>query len=469
MPQQSTDGVILEAAWKLLWTPNTPYYLPNVMKNGLHWNNINIPALEGSSVDKIGPISLFKDSVLGYISLTMDSNNITGLPSITNGGLTYDDNTHTVTFTIGFGQLNFAGNYEVDSGGITGCAIATANGLLNIFKMASAVGAGDPKSDANIDLAYQYRDKLSQPDNPNGNALVDAFYSQNDTMNTVVLAQNGVVNGQTNKTNGLFHNAWLKHTTAGNDTAYYMNVTSTASNQPDNQDTGFNNDDYNEHGFYMEVAMTIEAKSLRDLGDPRGEALYQSIYSNAANGTSLDQEAHSYGGNNINDFMGYVKSGGSQSIARNDTAAVQDHKAAIYARAKAKAEADHADWIANNRHEEYASGTTAFASLGDVSQLTGSFTDTFSTPTVTVSATVATKNDTLNVTVTELQANIPSLDVTLNPSHASSLNEKVQNAIANAGFMQNLLKTKIEKALGDDSVKKYLSDRVNQAIQKIFG
>ncbi|HEY0612369.1 MAG TPA: hypothetical protein VGD35_21995, partial [Chitinophaga sp.] len=325
MPQQSTDGVILEAAWKLLWTPNTPYYLPNVMKNGLHWNNINIPALEGSSVDKIGPISLFKDSVLGYISLTMDSNNITGLPSITNGGLTYDDNTHTVTFTIGFGQLNFAGNYEVDSGGITGCAIATANGLLNIFKMASAVGAGDPKSDANIDLAYQYRDKLSQPDNPNGNALVDAFYSQNDTMNTVVLAQNGVVNGQTNKTNGLFHNAWLKHTTAGNDTAYYMNVTSTASNQPDNQDTGFNNDDYNEHGFYMEVAMTIEAKSLRDLGDPRGEALYQSIYSNAANGTSLDQEAHSYGGNNINDFMGYVKSGGSQSIARNDTAAVQDH------------------------------------------------------------------------------------------------------------------------------------------------
>ncbi len=257
MPQQSTDGVILEAAWKLLWTPNTPYYLPNVMKNGLKWNGINIDPLEGAAVDKIGPISLFKDSVLGYISLTMDSNNITGLPSITNGGLTYDDNTHTVTFKIGFGQLNFAGNYEVDSGGVTGCAIATANGLLNIFRVASAA-AGDPDNDPNIDLAYQYRDKLSQSDNPNGNALVDAFYGQNDTMNTIVLAQNATVNGQTNKSNGLFHNAWLKHTTEGQDTAYYMNVTSNASNNPDNSGTGFNNDDYNEHGFYMEVAMTLE-------------------------------------------------------------------------------------------------------------------------------------------------------------------------------------------------------------------
>lgn len=469
MPQQSTDGVILEAAWKLLWTPNTPYYLPNVMKNGLHWNNININPLEGSSVDKIGPISLFKDSVLGYISLTMDSNKITGLPSITNGGLSYNDNTHTVTFTIGFGQLNFAGKYEVDSGGITGCAIATANGMLNIFKMASAVGADNPDNDPNIDLAYQYRDKLSAADNPNGNALVDTFYGQNDTMNTVVLAQNAQVNGQTNKTNGLFHNAWLKHTTAGNDTAYYMNVTSSASNQPDNQHTGFNNDDYNEHGFYMEVAMTIEAKALRDLGDPRGEALYQSILGNATNGSSLDQEARSYGGNNINDFMGYVKSGGSQASANTDTAVVQDRKAAIYARAKAQAEADHAAWIANNHHEEYANGATAFASLGDVSQLTGSFTDSFSAPTVTVSATVATKNNTLNVTVTELQANIPELNVTLNPDKSSELNKKVQNAIANAKFMQNMLKTKIEKAIGDDSVKSYLSDRVNQAIQKIFG
>ncbi len=41
------------------------------------------------------------------------------------------------------------------------------------------------------------------------------------------------------------------------------------------------------------------------------------------NDASLDQEAHSYGGNNINDFMGYVKSGGSQSIAQNDAAAVR--------------------------------------------------------------------------------------------------------------------------------------------------
>src|SRR5688572_27079322 len=130
MAQQSTDEIILRAAWKLLWTPNTNYYLPNVMQNGLKWNNVNIPPLEGSSVQDIGPISLFKDSILGYISLKMNNNRINGLPSITNGGLTYDDPTHTLTLSIGFGELIFSGRYEVDSGGVVGCAIGAANGLL---------------------------------------------------------------------------------------------------------------------------------------------------------------------------------------------------------------------------------------------------------------------------------------------------------------------------------------------------
>ena len=109
MAQSSPDGVILQAAWTLLWTAGTPYYLPNVMKNGLTWNNIKIPPLEGSSVDDVAPITLFKDSVLGYVSVTMSDNTINGLPSIFNGGLTYDDSTKTVVFTIGFGELIFGG------------------------------------------------------------------------------------------------------------------------------------------------------------------------------------------------------------------------------------------------------------------------------------------------------------------------------------------------------------------------
>jgi len=467
MDNQSTDGVILQAAWKLLWTSGTPYYLPDVMRNGLKWNNIDIPALEGSSVDKLGPISLFKNDALGYISLTMNNSSVNGLPSITNGGLTYDDNTHTITISIGFGELDFNGRYEVDSGGITGCAIDAANKILNIFQVA----AGEVGDDPNIDLAYQYRDRLTQADNPNGNTLVDMFYNQNDTLNTVVLAQNATVNGKTNKTNGLFHNAWLNHTTQGKDTAYYMKVTASASKEPDDPNTEFNDDDYNMHGFYMEVMLTQEAVALKNLGDPRGDALYNSIYENAVNNndTSLLSEAQSYNGNNVNNFMGYVHSGGSQTMTVQELGAARERKLALYEKAKAKALSDYEDWIANDRHEEYAANVTPFAKLGDISQIRGSFSDTFTTPSIEISATVATQNDYLVVDITDLKASVPNLHIELHPTAASELNNQVQNAIANMGFLQDLLKAKIEKALGADNVKSYLTDRINQAIQRIFG
>jgi hypothetical protein len=464
MSQQSTDEIILRAAWKLLWTPNTQYYLPNVMKNGLNWNNIHIPPLEGSSVQDIGPISLFKDSVLGYISLKMNNNKITGLPSITEKGFGYDDPTHTLTLKIGFGQLNFSGHYEVDSGGIVGCAIGAANGLLGASRAMAMTGA----TADNIDLAYQYRDKLTDPSNPNGNQLVNAYYEQNDTLNSIVLAQNAKVNGHDNKSNGFFHNAWIYYTTDGKDTAFFMNNTSNAAKNPDDTGTGFNDDGYNHHGFYMETVLTIEANSLIKLGDPRGQELYNSIYANADN-SNLNGEAHSYGGKSVNNFMGYVKDGGSKSLHPDMLAASKLRKEAIYQKAYEEAHAAHEEWLANNRHEEYAPETNRFASTGDISQITGSFTDNFGLPTLSVTGTVAMQGTDLVVTVTDLSATIPLLHVTLNPDHASELNARVQNAIANMSFMQNLMVTKITSGLNSDDVKKYLSDRINDAIKKIFG
>jgi len=465
MAQQSTDEVILRAAWKLLWTPGTNYYLPNVMKNGLNWNNIHIPPLEGSTVQDLGPISLFKEPVLGYISLTMSQNKINGLPSITNQGFAYDDPTHTLTVSIGFGDLLFSGRYEVDSGGVVGCAIGAANGLLGASKALSAAGlSGD-----NIDLAYQYRDKLTAPDNPNGGVLVDAYYQQNDTLNSIVLAQNGTVNGKTNPSNGMFNYAWIHYQTDGKDTAYYMANTSDAARNPDDGKTGFNDDNYNQHGFYMEAILTIEANALKELGDPRGASLYNSIYSNSGN-SNLNGEAMSYNGDSINNFMGYVKEGGSQTLTEEVRTAALNRKAAIYEEAKSKAEAFHKEWLANNRHEEYAQGGTRFATTGDVSQITGSFSDSFVLPVLKMTAQISNPGGSvLVVNVTDLSATIPQLDVTLTPDHASDLNKKVQNSIANASFMQNLMKNKIVTGLNDTSVKSYLSDRINDAIKKIFG
>lgn len=464
MSLQSTDEVILRAAWKLLWTPGTNYYLPTVMKIGLNWNNIHIPPLDGSSVQDMGPISLFKEPVLGYISLTMNQNKVNGLPSITNQGFAFDDPSHTLTLSIGFGELIFSGRYEVDSGGIVGCAIGAANGLLGATKaMSLAAASGD-----NIDLAYQYRDKLTAPDNPNGNLLVDAYYEQNDTLNSMVLAQNHTVNGKPNPCNGMFQTAWIHYSNDGKDTAYFMNNTSRAASNPGDTGTGFNDDDYNQHGFYMETVLAIEAQSLQDLGDPRGKALHDAMYANAGN-PSLTDEARSYDGNNINNFMGFVKAGGSQSLSPKASEMARSRKAAIYQQAQEKARAFHQEWIANNRHEAFAPGTDRFASTGDVSQIKGSFADSFALPVLTVTGKISMPGDYLVVDVTDLKAEIPALQVTLTPDNASNLNAKVQNSIANAGFMQNLMKTKIVTGLNSDRVRSYLSDRINDAIKKIFG
>ncbi|TCJ13566.1 hypothetical protein EPD60_12270 [Flaviaesturariibacter flavus] len=465
---QSTDEIILRAAWKLVWTPNTPYYLPDVLRNGVHSGNINIPALEGAAVGDIGPINLFKDDVLGYITVRMMNNTVSGLSSITDGGLDYNDGTKTLRLTVGFGGLSFKGSYEVASGGVTGCAIASANSVLNVFRSLKATGEDDP----NINLAYQYRDRLTQPDNPNGNLLVNTFYDQNDTINTVVLAQNAMVGGKVNKTNGMFHNAWLKHTTNGQDTSYYMNNTSNAAKNPDSGGSGFNDDDYNSHGFYMETLLTYEAVNLRNLGDPRGEALYNSIKSNSSNGSeSLEDHAKGYTGSSVGDFMGYVKEGGvtARMQARAIAPELLQRKQSLYEDARAAAQAHYEDWIANDRHEEFLNTTARFASVNDIVQLTGHFTDNFSIPAVTLIAGISTTGGNLTVSISDIQAHIGALNIELQPDKASDLNTRVQNGIANAGFMQSLMKTKVENAINSNDVKTYLSGRLNDAIRKIFG
>ncbi|THU34881.1 hypothetical protein FAM09_23090 [Niastella caeni] len=469
---QSTDEVILRMAWKRLWTPDTLYYLPNVMANGVQSGSFTIPPLEGSPIDKLGPIQLFKNDVLGYISLIMENSRINGLPSIADRGLTYDDSTHTLTLSVAFDQLLYRGNYEVDSGGVTGCAIAAANNILNMF---NSVNFGN--NDDNIDLAYQYRDTLSKPDNPNGNVLVDIFYNQNNTLNTIVMAENAEINGQPNPANGFFQDRWLHEKTGDKDTSFFMKQTSEAANNPDNQGTGFNDDDYNGHGFYMTYALTVEALELIKLGDPRGQELYDALYnspsadvkSKAGSDSSIMDEAEAYYGDSINNFMEYVQKGGSVSLSGEERDASIKHKAGLREQAKAKVERDYQDWIANNRYEEYNKKSTQFASVNDVVQVTGYFSDTFDSPAVTITATVKTVDGNLVVTINEIDADIPQLHVILYPDIASDLNTEVQNMVANASFLINLLKNNIEGGLNSDDVKNYLSDRFNQAIEEIFG
>lgn len=468
LQDNDTDGTLLHMAWNLLWKQGSPYYLPNIMANGITQGSITIPPLKSVDLPKFGPFTLFNEPVLGYISISMDQNNLTGLPTITNGGLNYDETTKIAIITIGFGNLSVSGNYEVDSGGITGCAIASANGILNMFGSAKALVSED---DGNIDLAYQYRDKLEN--DSNGQTLVNIYYEHNGTIDTVVNADNSVIDGKSNPYNGMFRNQWQ---TA--DTKSLADTTSNAANNPDDIVPGFNDDTYNDNSFYLEALMVTEAYQglYKTCGDQRGLDLFNAIKGEPLPGsdTSFEQSALNYEGpNKVNGVMSAVQSGNTSQLSKleeNEEYFTAQRRVSMMDRAYHRAEKFAEKWVATNRSEDYKKGYESFVMLKDpISQITGTFTDSFNGPSFAISVQITSSGDSITAQVTDITATVPQPSITLKPNGSSDLNTKVQNAVANASFITALIAQKIQSQVNTDDVKQYFTNRLNDAINKIFG
>jgi hypothetical protein len=194
----SGDCTLLNAVWTLLWDPASgPWYLPTILQNGLDADGFKIPPLDRIDVPEFPSVELFKDDVLGHVSIALDKGVVIGVPDCGNLGLSCNDNDPdktTFTAAMRFNHLVFKGNYLVTSGGLVGCAMSTAAFFLGggLASALVAAGAGNPENvEAQLDLARAYRDTSLQanPDgtpNRNGQLMVGTYYLHQDTVNEIV-------------------------------------------------------------------------------------------------------------------------------------------------------------------------------------------------------------------------------------------------------------------------------------------
>jgi len=454
----------LKKAWDFLWTSGGSDYLPTIIASGKTQTNGIIPALESIAIDPVGPIALFKEDSSGYVSVSFEEMELQGFSSLSGKTIIINEKTGTVQMRCVIGHLQISGNYVILSGVLTGCSIASAKTTIR----ALATGSGE---DPNITLAKQYLAQLNQASNPNGNVLVNMFYDQNETLNSIVLAQNAIVNGYTNQLNGKFRDAWLNYQTNNQSTLYYMGITSTAAANPSNSDSGFNDENYNKHGAYMETVLTVEAVSLKNLKDPRGESLYEAIVGNAINNAQpLEQQASSFTGNTVSALMQYVQSGGNNAVQADAalTGAVQKRKS-TWEEVRAQAIRDCEQWVSDQRHLEYAPGANRFSSLSEKKLLTHTFKQSLAPVAIVLTATVSQENGEPRIIITNIEASISPPVIELPAADTSPLNNKVQQAISQAAFIGRLMQARVQVGLNSEYLRLYLSGRFNEAIQTTSG
>jgi hypothetical protein len=118
-----------------------------------------------------------------------------------------------------------------------------------------------------------------------------------------------------------------------------------------------------------------------------------------------------------------------------------------------------------------ATRTPRPATLGELGDLNGTFTDTLTN--VSLQATLGLsvdQNTKFKVEVQKLTGDVGHLDILLKSSGggwSTSLFDQVQNAIANTGFIKDTFILLLRAAVGQQAVRDQLSDTLTAAINNI--
>ena len=100
----------LEDAWNALWREGGPYNLPDALQHGYVHGPIHVKAVNRVSFPDTGPLTLFKQQPWGGVSINLRHNLVTGLPSVTNGGFSYDPKTETCKVRLALPQPRLFGS-----------------------------------------------------------------------------------------------------------------------------------------------------------------------------------------------------------------------------------------------------------------------------------------------------------------------------------------------------------------------
>src|SRR5262249_55698383 len=176
-------------AWEAMWNPSKPYYLPNILLNGLKSPNVTIDAVGNLHIADLSLPDLVDKAPWGTVGVDLSNNTLAGVntmapsPDAPNS-FTYDDKTGDFTAKIKFSQITLSGNYDAKTGGLLGCAVdvaAIGSKIIDPINKSAlrATAVAGANEVAPLDSARNYRSQLLQTDN--GTAMVQTYYENNDT------------------------------------------------------------------------------------------------------------------------------------------------------------------------------------------------------------------------------------------------------------------------------------------------
>lgn len=485
MASDSVAEILLRFAWGQLWKPGTPYYLPDAIANGASGAGVVVPPLAARPVPDLGPYNLFSSDPWGSVSISLVDNTLDGLRTAADGGFRYDEATRTYTAVVRFGALDFSGRYKLFGGGLDGCAIACVSGLLHAVPAVgaaradeAAAGAGGdepptPEQDR-IALAQEYRGKLVTSDN--GLDLVARYYDNNETMNEIAAGQN------------IFSkNFATRPTSAAGRTVNSVdlaNVTTAAAVNPSDPDEKVGDALYRMHAYQMQI---LFAKACDTAYRATGDTKYTDAGRASTSFATLVTNHPRQDALTVDEVMDTVRSADDRPTQallhrRPGEAAVDGEDLGVRAPAEASEEYRLATELAQEAIDEWeASGWQSLFSweVAERAALAtgvpigyGTFGDRLTGPSVTLGGRVDYAGEptklTLTITVDSVAADLPEIDILLD-GDPGTLYDRVVNELANAVFVKDLVRRKLETVLNAPSVRTYLEERVNQSISQALG
>lgn len=514
MATQSPNEFFARLMWANLWNPQSPYYLPGVIRNGIHKDGIDVQPLENLSVANVpqsGSFELMKSDNLaswlpvktGYIGIKFENVKINGLGNVVDGGFTYQDapgdpNKGSFEAAINLPvSLQIQGQYYVVATGLAQCALDTA-GALSFLPIPSinealstdeagggvvvtgdlgtapgADGANDaPPLDQYLDAARAQRTRLWQT--PNGGQLMDAFYDNNETYNWMFQNDLAVQHSWVDPANKYF--SQQTYQASGSTSSAIVNNGTYADSQG-------NSTTYNQNAFAQQIAVTFSALGWAQ-NPPASSQLTSEDFNNAANaamnfgsgpvattGNTEDQTAPM----TVDDVYNHVAS--AQNVAENgvmrlyvaepqytqETLPMSDFQRAHLKKIYAKAEATKAMLAANNSDASATMVQGTFSLEFSAGQLKLTSNITFpNTGSPTVQATALTSS--LLVNAIDIQ-NISDW----NSGAMSSIGHQIDKALEQSTSVRNLITDKINDALSSDDVLSYLTNWINTTLAKALG
>ncbi|MDG5490532.1 hypothetical protein [Psychroserpens sp. SPM9] len=470
------DCSLIDRLWKFLSDPaSDKYYIKNIINDGLKVPSLGIDIAPFATVD-VGDIpkqQMFKEPVIGYMNLTMTDTVLSGIGSYSSGNLTCKAISPTdtqVDLNVLFSSVAFSGKYDVGSGGLAGCALATGAALTGGHVHGSTLASGVTPPDNNVELAQWYRD-VALPKSENGKTLVGAYYTHQDTIQKVQLANNNMsqqyrqvlAQSQQAQTKGAVVDA----------TTFYQEEQS-GSNPPGSAPKVGNGDQYS-GGFAAHIALV---KATAYMMGSEGYTLEDSNdYSELLNAMSqFDDNILAFQKTNPTEvdtttIMQYVAT--ATPVNADSKIPVfeftQDKNGDITATQVGEKDT----WPLNTAlyDQTYAARVEPLViSPEDTFNIDGNFSDAAQQLKIGVTVDFSNATGTLVATAKSITMSLGSLKITISDSGWNgheSLYDKIASWIANSKFFQDILKSKMHKALNSQSTLDSFSKVLNAGIKKL--